>query len=68
MAKTNVYLESKPRYEILDGLFEAPHYTVIGGWSLTPDQIYIAFTRLLYPFLCGLLISRISAPGRIPFS
>lgn len=45
------------------GLFEAPHYTVIGGWSLMPDQIYIAFTRLLYPFLCGLLISRI-LPGR----
>lgn len=41
------------------GLFEEPHYTVIGGWSLTPDQIYIGFTRLLYPFLCGLLISRI---------
>ena len=41
------------------GLFEQPHYTVIGGWSLMPDQIYIAFTRLLYPFLCGLLISRI---------
>ena len=45
------------------GLFEEPHYTVIGGWSLTPDQIYIGFTRLLYPFLCGLLISRI-LPGR----
>ena len=41
------------------GLLEAPQYNVIGGWSLTPDQIYIAFTRLLYPFLCGLLISRI---------
>ena len=41
------------------GLFEQSHYTVIGGWSLMPDQIYIAFTRLLYPFLCGLLISRI---------
>ena len=45
------------------GLFEEPKYTVIGGWSLTPDQIYIGFTRLLYPFLCGLLISRI-LPGR----
>ena len=45
------------------GLFKEPHYTVIGGWSLMPDQIYIAFTRLLYPFLCGLLISRI-LPGR----
>ena len=41
------------------GLLEAPHYNVIGGWSLEPAQIYIAFTRLLYPFLCGLLISRI---------
>ncbi len=38
---------------------EAHIYTVIGGWSLTPEQIYIGFTRLLYPFLCGLLLSRI---------
>ena len=44
----------------LFGLFpEGPQYTVIGGWSLTPQQIYVGFTRLLYPFLCGLLISRI---------
>ena len=42
------------------GLFpDGPQYTVIGGWSITPQQIYIGFTRLLYPFLCGLLISRI---------
>jgi len=41
---------------------DGPQYTVIGGWSLTPDQLYIGFTRLLYPFLCGLLISRI-LPG-----
>ena len=34
-------------------------YTVIGGWTLTPEQIYIGLTRLFYPFLCGLLISRI---------
>lgn len=34
-------------------------YTVIGGWSITPDQLYIGFTRLLYPFFCGLLISRL---------
>lgn len=38
---------------------DGPQYTVIGGWSLTAQQIYIGFTRLLYPFLCGLLISRI---------
>lgn len=33
-------------------------YTVIGGWSLTPEQMYIGITRLAYPFLSGLLISR----------
>ena len=33
-------------------------YTVIGGWSTTPDQLQIGFTRLLYPFFCGLLVSR----------
>lgn len=37
----------------------AQAYTVIGGWSLTAPQILIGFTRLLYPFLCGLLLSRI---------
>ena len=39
--------------------FGGPQYTVIGGWSLTAQQIYIGFSRLLYPFLCGLIISRI---------
>lgn len=46
------------------GMLPAPQYTVIGGWSLTPDQVYIALTRLFYPFLTGLMISRILA-GRI---
>ncbi len=43
----------------VSGLLSEPQYNVIGGWSLTPDQIYIGFSRLSYPFLCGLLISRI---------
>jgi len=34
-------------------------YTVIGGWSLSSQELYVGFTRLLYPFLSGLLISRI---------
>ena len=34
-------------------------YTVIGGWSLTSEQVYIGLTRLFYPFLIGLLISRV---------
>lgn len=42
------------------GIFpHGPQYTVIGGWSLDRTQLHIGFTRLLYPFLCGLLISRI---------
>ena len=41
------------------GLFAEAKYDVIGGWSLTADQIYVGFARLLFPFLCGLLISRI---------
>ena len=35
-------------------------YTMIGGWSLTPDQLLIGFSRLAYPFLIGLVISRVS--------
>jgi len=56
------------------GLFPEQKYDVIGGWSLTPDQLYIGFSRLLYPFLCGLIISRIlpsyrneSNPSGSPF-
>jgi len=42
------------------GLFpDGPQYNVIGGWSLNAQQMYVGFSRLLYPFLCGLLISRI---------
>ncbi|MCM1141775.1 MAG: acyltransferase [Muribaculum sp.] len=37
----------------------AEAYTVIGGWSVTPDHIVIGATRLLYPFFIGLLLSRI---------
>ena len=46
-------------WDVFGMLPNGPQYTVIGGWSLTPDQIYIGFTRLGYPFLCGLAISRI---------
>lgn len=41
----------------LDGRGEAV-YTVIGGWTLSGQQILIAVTRLLYPFFIGLLIYR----------
>lgn len=35
-------------------------YTVIGGFGLTADQIYIGVARLLYPFFVGLLLFRLS--------
>ena len=38
---------------------EGHRYTVIGGWSLTSEQVYVGLTRLFYPFIIGLLISRV---------
>lgn len=35
-------------------------FTVIGGFGLTPDQIYIGICRLLYPFFGGLLLYRLT--------
>lgn len=34
-------------------------YTIVGGWSVTPEQLLVGSTRLLYPFFCGLLLSRL---------
>ncbi len=41
-----------------------PQGDVIGGWSLDATQLRIGFTRLLYPFLAGLLLSRLIKPGQ----
>ena len=43
----------------------SPHGDMIGGWSLEPLQLRIGFTRLLYPFLAGLLLSRLAKPGKL---
>lgn len=40
-----------------DGNYAA--YTVIGGWGVDAQQLYVGFTRLLYPFFMGLLLSRV---------
>lgn len=45
-------------------LFSRPKFDVIGGWSLDAQQLYIGITRLMTPFLIGLIISRI-LPTRI---
>jgi peptidoglycan/LPS O-acetylase OafA/YrhL len=41
------------------------HGDVIGGWSFDATQLRIGLTRLLYPFLAGLLLSRIFKPKQI---
>jgi len=41
-----------------------PQGDVIGGWSLDATQLRIGFSRLLYPFFAGLLLSRVIKPGQ----
>ena len=36
----------------------SPSGDVIGGWSLNSEQMRTGFTRLIYPFCAGLLLSR----------
>lgn len=38
---------------------------IVGGWSLGSQQLYTGFIRLLYPFLAGLMLKRISRPGKM---
>lgn len=39
---------------------------LIGGWSITAEQLRIGFTRLLFPFFAGLLLSRTIKTTSIP--
>ena len=39
-------------------LVTGPQGDVIGGWSINKIQLNIGFTRLLYPFFAGVLLSR----------
>nr|WP_223845534.1 acyltransferase [Flavobacterium selenitireducens] len=43
----------------------SPGGDIVGGWALTADQIYIGFTRMLFPFFAGLLLFRLGKLGRI---
>lgn len=40
-------------------------FTVNGGWSLTPAELYVGAVRLCYPFLVGLLLSHIKVLPRV---
>ena len=41
------------------------HGDIIGGWSIEPKQLRVGFTRLLYPFFAGLLLSRVAKPAHV---
>jgi peptidoglycan/LPS O-acetylase OafA/YrhL len=38
---------------------------VSGGWTLNVEQVRIGFTRVMYPFFAGLLLSRLAKPTKI---
>lgn len=42
-----------------------PMGDVIGGWSLNIEQMNVGFTRLLYPFFAGILLSRLGKLIRV---
>jgi peptidoglycan/LPS O-acetylase OafA/YrhL len=46
-------------------LFSEPRADLIGGWELNLSQMRIGFTRLLFPFLAGLLLFRLRWLPRI---
>ena len=46
----------------------SPHGDLIGGWSLEPAQLRIGFTRLLYPYMAGMLLRRIVTPGQSKYA
>ena len=35
-----------------------PAGDIVGGWALTAEQMYVGFTRVLFPFFAGLLLFR----------
>lgn len=45
---------------------DAAAYTVIGGFGLSPDQIFIGLSRLLFPFFGGLLLFRLEKRITLP--
>ncbi|HEY4209246.1 MAG TPA: acyltransferase, partial [Puia sp.] len=46
-------------------LLLAPEGDLIGGWSLNGQQLFIGFTRVLYPFCAGVLLCRMGKLIRI---
>ncbi len=43
----------------------SPNGDIIGGWAISPEQIRIGLTRLMFPFLAGILLRRYFKPTSI---
>ncbi len=54
-------------WDVFGTLGERPGtaYTMVGGWALTAPGLTIGFTRLLFPFFAGLLLSRLGWKIRV---
>ncbi|MCB0663040.1 MAG: acyltransferase [Saprospiraceae bacterium] len=46
----------------------SPNGDIIGGWSLEPEQLHIGFTRLLYPYMAGMLLRRTLRFGNFKYA
>lgn len=46
-------------------LILGPQGDLIGGWSVNKEQLFVGFTRLLYPFFAGVLLCRIGKLIRV---
>jgi peptidoglycan/LPS O-acetylase OafA/YrhL len=44
----------------------SPAGNVVGGWALDATGLRIGFTRMLFPFFAGLLLSRTASLTRVP--
>ncbi|MBO5464162.1 MAG: acyltransferase [Alistipes sp.] len=45
-------------FNLFDGARVGAPHSVNGGWSITGAELYIGFVRVMYPFIAGLLLSR----------
>lgn len=63
--KTLVILAIIAAYFTVNLAVFGTHGDVIGGWALDIEQTKVGFTRLAYPFIAGLIISRIYKPIHI---
>jgi peptidoglycan/LPS O-acetylase OafA/YrhL len=48
------------------GLFNRQQFNLTGGWILNGQHMYTGIVRLIYPYVCGLLMARLLAKRITP--